>query len=129
MNEDADSDHDGMPDGWENEHFDGPTNAMAALDNDNDGVSNQVEYIIDTDPWVVSPPFLVLAITNFAGRHVEFNSSPNRHYAMEFCTNNALSGWYCVPARDYQQGTGGSMSLGDTNNAAGRLYRVRVTAP
>lgn len=48
---DADTDDDGMPDGWEAEHGLDPLDpADAALDADGDGLTNFQEYQLDTDP-------------------------------------------------------------------------------
>ena len=44
-----DSDGDGLPDEWEIQHF-GNTAALRDGDNDGDGVSNYIEYKINTDP-------------------------------------------------------------------------------
>ncbi len=47
----SDSDHDGMPDGWEIANFFSPTNSGdAAMDADADGLSNLVEHQLHTDP-------------------------------------------------------------------------------
>lgn len=46
----SDGDDDGMPGDWEFRHFGGPTNAVAEVDSDLDGIPNLDEYIADTDP-------------------------------------------------------------------------------
>jgi len=46
----ADTDGDAIPDGWEQQYFNGPTNATAGDDNDADGLNNLYEYIAGTNP-------------------------------------------------------------------------------
>ncbi len=49
--DEADTDEDGMPDGWERYHGFDPTNAAdASMDYDDDNLDNLDEYIIGTDP-------------------------------------------------------------------------------
>jgi hypothetical protein len=46
-----DSDSDGMPDSWEDDFgFDSQSSGDASMDQDNDGVTNQQEYLDGTDP-------------------------------------------------------------------------------
>jgi hypothetical protein len=45
-----DADGDGLPNGWEQDHFGGPTNGVASLDSDHDGANNLEEYLADTAP-------------------------------------------------------------------------------
>jgi hypothetical protein len=50
--DDADSDDDGMTDGWEDAHGLNPLDSSDAyLDSDGDGYANLVEFQSDTDPW------------------------------------------------------------------------------
>jgi hypothetical protein len=49
----ADSDHDGMPDGWENKYGFNPRDAAdGARDKDKDGYTNLEEYLNKTNPTV-----------------------------------------------------------------------------
>jgi 1,4-alpha-glucan branching enzyme len=45
-----DSDHDGLLNGWEQEHFGNPLDASATADSDGDGANNLNEQQADTDP-------------------------------------------------------------------------------
>ncbi|MCO7226022.1 NosD domain-containing protein [Pleionea sp. CnH1-48] len=66
----ADSDSDGMPDGWEVQHRLKATTNDAAEDPDQDGITNLDEYQMDTDP---SPP--VVFETLPADQSVDVSSS------------------------------------------------------
>lgn len=46
----ADTDNDGLPDGWENQHGLNPLLADAGLDPDGDRSSNRLEFLFGTDP-------------------------------------------------------------------------------
>jgi hypothetical protein len=47
----SDSDFDDIPDGWEIRNKLDPINPLdASFDNDNDGISNLDEYLLNTDP-------------------------------------------------------------------------------
>lgn len=127
----GDQDGDGMPDDWETIHFGCATCAVANADSDNDGFSNLEEYLADTIP---SGPagsnsfFTIENVTNAAARYIEFVSSTGRLYTLQG-TANPVDGqsWSNLGAE--VQGSGGSMSLSDTNQASWQLYRVRVRAP
>jgi hypothetical protein len=52
INFDSDADDDLLPDGWEVHHGFNPLNPQdASQDADMDGLTNQQEYILGTDPW------------------------------------------------------------------------------
>ena len=46
----ADSDNDGMPNWWEQKHFQNSTAGIADADEDSDGETNLSEYLTATDP-------------------------------------------------------------------------------
>lgn len=52
----ADTDGDGLPDGWEVAHGTNPLVSDATSDPDGDGVTNQEEYALGSNPTVASPP-------------------------------------------------------------------------
>lgn len=60
----ADSDGDGMPDWWEDDHFGHPTNELPDVDPDSDEAGNLDEYRADTQPTNVAS---VLRITGIVG--------------------------------------------------------------
>ncbi|MDZ4197731.1 MAG: hypothetical protein U1E27_00435, partial [Kiritimatiellia bacterium] len=47
---DQDTDLDGLPDWWEHMYFGGPTNAVASVDTDNDGLTAAEEFALGTHP-------------------------------------------------------------------------------
>jgi hypothetical protein len=59
---DADSDSDGMPNGWEFIYFGGQTGVSPTADPDGDGVSNLDEYRNGTNPTVANVPASVAGI-------------------------------------------------------------------
>lgn len=124
---DALPDGDGMPDWWETLYF---TNTAQAGTNDYDGdfVNNLEEYLADTIPTSSNSFFEVLDISNRVDRFVSFPSSTARVYTFQF-NLDPRSGDSWSNLQTDVQGTGGSMSLSDTNNASNRLYRLRVRVP
>ena len=78
---DADMDSDGLPNAWEQLHFDHPTNAAPAADDDNDGASNWLEWLADTAPRDPSNVFHVATAAPAPGAYVlTFSVSSNRLY-------------------------------------------------
>ena len=87
---DPDDDGDGIPDDWESQYFNGPTNAVAEMDSDGDGYNNFQEYITGSIPTNSGSFF---AVTNFiphvggGGFVVEWPSIPDRYYSVLWSTN------------------------------------------
>ena len=67
--------------------------------------------------------------TGGAIHEVRFPSSVNRLYGLQWTSNLISGGWAALEGGARTWGTGDTMSLQDTNSAAGRFYRVRVEAP
>lgn len=77
LDPEADSDSDGLPDSWENQHF-GNLTANATADSDGDGTTNLMEYLAGTNPRSAASVFrpsshtsggnLVLAVPTVSGR-------------------------------------------------------------
>lgn len=127
-----DSDTDGMPDRYERQYGLNPTNAAdAAEDRDNDGVSNLGEYIADTSP---TSEVSVLKITTFTQTNsvaVRFESSSRRSYTLLQSGTLQPAAWIDVPGAVNQPGSGGAMTLTDTNATApsARFYSVQCSIP
>ena len=83
----ADSDHDGLPDDWENAHGLNPNDpADAGLDFDLDGQTNWQEYIAGTDPQDPQSFLKIQQIgrSNGGGAAViQFNALSNRTYSVQ----------------------------------------------
>ena len=77
LDPEADTDGDGLPDSWEDEHF-GNLTATATADSDGDGTTNLMEYLVGTDPGSAASVFrptshvaggnLVLTVPTVSGR-------------------------------------------------------------
>jgi hypothetical protein len=86
-----DSDRDGLPDDWEREHGESLRVLSGAGDNDEDGFTNQEEYVADTNPLSASSN---LRITGFSADRagtvgtITWLSRPTRQYFVRL--RNAL---------------------------------------
>ena len=78
----TDTDGDGLPDGWELQHFGGITNAEPRLDSDGDGPLNIEHYISGTDPTNGASYFKVGAMTSDPSPSVWVLSVSGRTYRL-----------------------------------------------
>ena len=90
---------------------------------DTDPFTTLDEYYADTDPTNAADFFQILEID---GSTVEFNSSPNRWYALWCTTNLVTDQWSLVTER---MGTGGFDSMSGTNNVPQEFYKLEVELP
>jgi len=127
----ADSDGDTMTDGFEDEYGLDPTDPADATGNlDNDPHNNREEFIADTDPTNPASYFCISNISVSSPVTVYFESSSNRFYTMNYCSNLFDAAWTNVPGAGPEQGEGGPDFLGDTNEPAkGPFYRLEVELP
>ncbi|MCP5487564.1 MAG: DUF5110 domain-containing protein [Verrucomicrobia bacterium] len=149
---DYDSDRDGMDDGWEVAHGLNPLEAQdAALDLNNDGLSNLENYQLGANPlWVNSDADeftdLEEAIagtnpTNSAsffqwtqgdsaaalGPKVGWMGVTGRLYDVEYKPSGSDGPWFELPGATNLSGVMGPMSITDTSAASQvRVYRVDV---
>jgi hypothetical protein len=87
----TDADSDSLPDSWEQQYFNGPTNAIADADDDGDGFSNLQEYISGFNP---TNGTLFFKVTTFetptatnGGFVVRWNAVTGRVYGVHWTTN------------------------------------------
>lgn len=117
MNILADTDDNGMPDGWEYEYYGWPVSgANPSGHDDADTVNNLDESIADTDPRD-STSFL--SFTNIfcdgEWRTLQFRSSANRLYTLQCSTNPAIASSWTNGGYVDQRGNGNSRSWKETN--------------
>jgi len=127
----ADSNGDGIPDGWTWMHGLNPTDpSLATANPDSDAHTTFEEWVADTDPVNALSSFRIEAITASPSVALQFLGSSNRQYSLTCTTNLAFdSVWEDVPGQVDVPGSGGLDSLADTNGAAEEFYRVRVKVP
>ncbi|MBP7829165.1 MAG: right-handed parallel beta-helix repeat-containing protein [Kiritimatiellae bacterium] len=132
-----DSDHDGMPDGWESRFFGSATGGDPAGHGDDDGIPNLDEFNADTDP-TDGESFLRISkmgLVDFPAVRVVFaahSSSSYRQYRMEHAYPAGLgtNGW-TPGASAYEPGTGGIATNADLMLPAdtAAVFRVRGRLP
>ena len=124
----ADSNGDGIPDGWSVQYGFNPTASNVATNNaDGDSLNNLQEWIADTNPTNAASFFRIQGFSNAFPFSVQFLSSSNREYTLLYTTD--FSGWTNVPTQTEIPGNGGVHSLTDSNAAPHQFYKVGVTVP
>jgi parallel beta-helix repeat protein len=124
--ETADSNRDGIPDGWTAKFgfYPGSTN-IAESDPDSDQASTYAEWVADTNP---TNSLSVLRVgLNTEIQAFEFQTSSNRVYAVEFTTNLFSPAW--TDFANNVPGTGEAIVVPiPTTNQLG-FYRVQARMP
>jgi hypothetical protein len=121
----ADTDHDGLPDVWEQATpgFDFTNPADGARDDDHDGVSNGMEYIAGTDPLDPTSRFRVgLSLTN--GRVVQFIAVSNRAYSVQYTDTMRPAATWSKLADVLTMSTNRVESFLDLGPNTNRFYRI-----
>lgn len=129
----ADSNGDGIPDGWTWQYRLNPAEPNVAAGNpDGDAHTTLQEWITDTDPTDSSSFFRIASITNGAAVALTFISSSNRLYTLSGATNLASTNtvWNNVAGQVDVTGNGAAQTLSDTNPAVPqKFYRIGVRVP
>jgi hypothetical protein len=126
----ADSNGDGIPDGWCQRFGFNPVAASIATDDpDLDGFDNSGEYAADTNPTNALSYFHIETISSTLPVTVSFASSTNRLYTLFSSTNVNNGSWTNVPGQQDIRATSGVTELKDTNAAPENFYRLGVRVP
>lgn len=125
----GDVDSDGIPNGWELDHFGGVTNANPAAMASN-GVNTLLEaYIADLDPH---DPASVFAVADVAPPSLTLTLDPTstgRVYDVEWSTSLLQTPILWNPYGFDLSGTGSNLLIFITNDVPFRVYRLRVRLP
>jgi len=125
----ADSNGDGIPDGWTQRFGLNPTDPSVAAGNpDNDPHTTLDEWIADTDPTDPLSYLRIESILNLPPTTVQFLSSSNRTYTLRHATDVA-GPFLPVAGRENIPGTGGTQTFNDPNAAPASFYRIEVKLP
>jgi len=130
----ADSNRDGVPDGWYAGHGFDPASPDAARSNpDGDAFDTRAEYVAGTDPTNAASHLRILDIEAFphtATEQVHFGPArTNRRYTLQY--SGDIAAWSNVPNQINTPGNGLDRdTLQNTNAPAARgYYRIRVRIP
>lgn len=130
MNALADSNTNGMPDGWEQQYYGSPlSSANPTADDDGDGASNGDEGVADTNPRATNSVLRVIHLIDEQDFwSVQFMSSTARVYTIESSMDAVMTNW-CVNGAANKKGSGGLTSMKGTNSTSFCRFRVRVGLP
>jgi hypothetical protein len=126
----ADSNGDGIPDGWCDRYGLNPIDPLVASGNpDQDPHTTLQEWVADTDPTDARSHLRIVAITNRPPWLVSLAAASNRLYTLQASTNLGGSIWTPVPGQSVSPPRSGPLVLTDTNPAPAKFYRLEVKLP
>lgn len=119
-----DSDHDGLPDAWEQANGLNAHNPLdAAFDNDEDGLPNLGEYQAGTDPLNRNSLLLIDHITVAGMVSLEFLAASNKTYSVQFTEALGSGAWNALadlPASSAER----TAVVSDPTPSQSRYYRL-----
>jgi len=123
----VDSDTDGMPDDWEQQYFNSPTDASPTDDSDGDGRTNYAEFVDGTDPLDPND-HLAPTATEFDGTTVTltFRSVALKRYVLEYRDDVMSGSWTQIG--NIRAADSNTLTVTDTPGAGvlHRYYRLRT---
>lgn len=128
----ADSNDDGIPDGWTWQYGLNPLATNVAMANpDGDAHTTAEEWTADTNPVDAQSVFEITSINRSQQIGVGFQSSSNRVYTLRGATNlvSDSAAWMVIPGQASVRGTGGTLTLNDVTNSVQKFYRIEVSLP
>ena len=131
----ADSNGDGVPDGWYQGFGLNPVDPTIGANNkDNDVHSNRDEWVADTDPTDPDSFFKIESISVGPPVVIQYLSSSNRRYTLVYTPglgdgDGSSVVWTEVTGAVDQPGSGGLDSLTDSNVGDAGHYKVEVSTP
>ena len=128
---DPDTDHDGMPDAWEDANgFNRNNPNDAALDADGDGMTNLQEYIAGTDPHNAGSKLKIDSIViNGGARDIRFQAIGGKSYTLLYRDSLVTGAWAKLKNGSLPPGPSLPLTLTDNSPATGgRYYRIVTPA-
>ena len=121
-----DSDHDGMPDAWENDMSLSPSVSNVGMDSDNDGYSDYAEYVFGTHPDDSGSRFFWSATKSGQDDQWSFEvaTASNRIYWVDY--RSSLTAPWSVEKRFGGNGETNSFTMTPPNGETG-YFRIRAT--
>ncbi|NCA81824.1 MAG: hypothetical protein EOM72_03665 [Opitutae bacterium] len=127
----GDTNMDGMPDWWEQWHFDGRTAAGATGDPDDDRFPNRSEYLAGTDPNDDESLLRIeesRLLPGDAGYEVRWQSVPGKWYRLVGC-DAALTGQWFDVTQEIPAEAGGGTTWTNVEPVLPRFHAVRLVVP
>jgi hypothetical protein len=108
-----------------------PTDGSADfVDSDGDLRNNSQEWQADTNPTNATSVLRIMAVSRGPTVGITVQSSSNRLYTLQYCTDLPVALWAPVPGATDVPGIGGPLTLTDPNSTpVAKFYRVSVRLP
>ncbi|MEW6155786.1 MAG: M36 family metallopeptidase [Verrucomicrobiota bacterium] len=123
-----DTDGDGLPDQWEEQHRLNPRDASdASADTDGDGASNGWEFLAGTDPQSAADVFKIISLRRDSGQmKVLLGTVPGKKYLLERRTALTGGSWEAVGLETSATGTELELSISEASPDSLVFYRARL---